>query len=699
MIFNVKQRVLTLKLFFILVTAIVIMISSTIIFAESSIKVFVENTEIQFDVAPQIINGRTMLPLRAIFESLNASVIWDSKSSTVIAKKGDISVSLSINSTNATINGKIVTIDVPSMIVNGRTLVPVRFISEALGMNVDWNSKTSEITIKEKSSSLIKEVMVTSEKELQSAISSNTKIIINLDILKLKSNIKISNLENLTIEGKSDERVQVVEEDSSADVFVIENSKNITLRNLSIGHMYTGGCGGGVVTVNKCDTLKIENSLLFGCGTFGIYTKDSINISVIDSIIEKCSDKLIELYSSQNILFKNSSFRDSNTGNAVISINLCQNVDFNLCQIYENAYKSNDGEKGYIFDIQSSPQNSSLNLKLNLKDTRIYNNSKRIAFKNSDEVNIDNCKIQGMDNSESLTSGYLSTFTHSGDSRISLNPTPFLAPISLENKLRSLKEVTVKSGKEFVNAVSSNTKIIIDAEDIYIDSEETDLETPHAVYQDGTLTIKNVENLVITSKSRDGSKIIAEDMEVSVLQFENAKNVLIKNIMPVHMYYAFSKCGLKLKNCDTISIESCLFENCNSQIEVLGSKNITVIDSVIQKGNGSAISFQNTQKAILYNLIIKDQTLNNPIIYSDTSTGVEFITCQIYQNNYIHDVDGVAREGELISVYSFESDKTSDYKIKMINTKITKNKIRLVCRYPDMVIFENCNVQEDILGE
>lgn len=113
----------------------------------SPIKIIVNNTEISFDIAPFIENGYTMVPLRAIFENLGAMVNWDDNTKTVTATKGNTILILSIGSHEATINGHKTPLEQPSEIVNGSTMVPVRFISEALGAKVDYNEKQRTVLI------------------------------------------------------------------------------------------------------------------------------------------------------------------------------------------------------------------------------------------------------------------------------------------------------------------------------------------------------------------------------------------------------------------------------------------------------------------------------------------------------------------------------------------------------------------------
>lgn len=111
------------------------------------INIVINNQIIEFDQAPIIEDSRTLVPVRAIFEALGATVEWDNKNKTVTANNGVTRVSLKINSQYMNVNGRDKILDVPAKIINNRTLVPVRAISEALGCRVEWNSNPQAVII------------------------------------------------------------------------------------------------------------------------------------------------------------------------------------------------------------------------------------------------------------------------------------------------------------------------------------------------------------------------------------------------------------------------------------------------------------------------------------------------------------------------------------------------------------------------
>lgn len=111
------------------------------------IKVTLNGNQINFDQPPVIQDGRTLVPLRAIFEAMGASVEWNDSTKTVKAVRGADTVELTIGSNIMKKNSQDIALDVTAQIVNGRTLVPARAVAEAFGANVDWDSNTKTVII------------------------------------------------------------------------------------------------------------------------------------------------------------------------------------------------------------------------------------------------------------------------------------------------------------------------------------------------------------------------------------------------------------------------------------------------------------------------------------------------------------------------------------------------------------------------
>jgi Copper amine oxidase N-terminal domain. len=111
-------------------------------YADDSINVVLSGKKLEFDVAPTVINGRTVLPVRTIFEELGLGVEWDGNTRTITGTKDGLVITLQIDNKEAKVNDKTVILDVPATIIDGRTVVPGRFVAEATGADVEWEGST-----------------------------------------------------------------------------------------------------------------------------------------------------------------------------------------------------------------------------------------------------------------------------------------------------------------------------------------------------------------------------------------------------------------------------------------------------------------------------------------------------------------------------------------------------------------------------
>lgn len=112
-----------------------------------TVTVRVNGQVISFDQPPVIVEGRTLVPVRAIFEALGANVTWQGETNTVLATRGQVKISLQVGNKNALKNMEKITLDVPPMIIKNRVLVPLRFVSESLGAHVSWDGEQNTIRI------------------------------------------------------------------------------------------------------------------------------------------------------------------------------------------------------------------------------------------------------------------------------------------------------------------------------------------------------------------------------------------------------------------------------------------------------------------------------------------------------------------------------------------------------------------------
>ena len=133
---------------FALVLLLILAIPNIAYANSAEIRVFIDDDAVGFDQPPQIIAGRTMVPMRAIFEAMGAEVEWDEVNQIVIAHtlSGCI-IRLTVGSTELFINNIASQMDIAPLIIGDRTLVPARFVAQALGHEVVWDAANSTVLI------------------------------------------------------------------------------------------------------------------------------------------------------------------------------------------------------------------------------------------------------------------------------------------------------------------------------------------------------------------------------------------------------------------------------------------------------------------------------------------------------------------------------------------------------------------------
>ncbi len=93
-----------------------------------------------FETPPVIEDDSTLVPMRFLFEQMGAEVEWNGEIQTAIATLDNTAVTFAIDDTNAEVNNTPTTMDIPARLINGKTMVPLRFLSENMGYTVDWDA-------------------------------------------------------------------------------------------------------------------------------------------------------------------------------------------------------------------------------------------------------------------------------------------------------------------------------------------------------------------------------------------------------------------------------------------------------------------------------------------------------------------------------------------------------------------------------
>ncbi len=120
----------------------------------SKINVVLNGKQLAFDVQPIMDSGRILVPIRNIFESVGMAIKWDVNTQTVTASNGTNTIVMKVGAMTFSVNGADISLDVPAKVISGRTMVPVRAITEGLGMSADWNNSASVVFINGANTSL-----------------------------------------------------------------------------------------------------------------------------------------------------------------------------------------------------------------------------------------------------------------------------------------------------------------------------------------------------------------------------------------------------------------------------------------------------------------------------------------------------------------------------------------------------------------
>jgi len=256
----------------------------------SVISVFVDGVKLRLDPAPMVVNGTTLVPMRALFTALHAEVSWEPQTKMILASKDRVKIALQVGATQAVKNGKTINLSAPVRQADGATFVPLRFVAEALGANVELDAKTNiiRITSVEKlreqqeqendpddyeyeqvfSEPLTTKEIVDLNDERVVMITTNRSqgsgvvigdnwILTNYHVIRDATKATAATLdgEALTVNG-------VVGYDENADLAIIETKQSIGIRPVLLGHGYDVRKGDHVVAIGS--PLGLQNTVSEG---------------------------------------------------------------------------------------------------------------------------------------------------------------------------------------------------------------------------------------------------------------------------------------------------------------------------------------------------------------------------------------------------------------------------------------------------
>ncbi|MCQ2250554.1 MAG: right-handed parallel beta-helix repeat-containing protein, partial [Bacteroidales bacterium] len=480
-------------------------------------------------------------------------------------------------------------------------------------------------------------VRVSGGVELVKALKSNTRIIIDCDItdlydavegaciandisstdkelpvsnrpelIKSLRGLAVMNMENITIEGDGVRKL-IRQDDYFHHILYFVNCKNISLKNLTLGHTQTDGCGGYVVCLHNCENVRVEQSDLYGCGEIGLWADKSNNVQVDDCNIYDCSDNAVALQDSHGLVFNNCTIADIRTECLWLD-----NSDavFNRC----------------VFDVEEYG---------NSIKGAVFNNCKvdaGIDFEAPDPVNL---PVEPEYDGEEVDSEEPFYYLESLDGIC--NPIPG----SFSDKI-----IHVKNGVELINAIGDNRTIIIDEDIPSLDKSIEELANAGKIKGQGPgyfekgvgfsgdnngytiwgLVVYDVHNLKIEGK-KPNTLLQSACALADLINFNSCSNIALSNLNMGHVYMQNCKGDvIAALFCKDIKISNCGIYGCGvNGVVAERCDGIRITDSKIHHCSKTGLCFSIVKHGEINNCVFSDMYERTYVL--DLSTRVNFIKC------------------------------------------------------------------------
>ena len=414
----------------------------------------------------------------------------------------------------------------------------------------------------------------------------------------------IQNVDMLTIQGGGRENTELVHTARSVTVMDFLNCSNVVLEGFTAGHTDGGECTGGVLLLQNCTQVELENMRLYGCGTTGVRAESCRDVNIRYSEIYDCASNGIQADNTHGLLVGSCDIhdlgKDDFAAGQVFWLHSCTDVNILRCNVSDNR----------VLQIMNCVPAAGIELRDNaFARNRIQSSVFAI---NGGGLVMENCAfednhIRGWFASEdgTILDGIGKTWTEDMlDAWYSL-PEPTMPA-------GERTEVVVSTADELIAAIAPDTEIIL-KDGTYDLSTAKDYGTGWSDYYywseefDGpALTISGVDNLVIRSESGDRKKctIFAVPRYADVLKFKSCTNVTVSGITAGHTVEPGYCTGgvLYYEDCDNILVNQCGLYGCGilgvraeqcSVIAVTGCEIYECSYGGISIGNSSGIKVEN----------------------------------------------------------------------------------------------------------
>lgn len=412
------------------------------------------------------------------------------------------------------------------------------------------------------------------------------------------------------------ERSEILTQPRYADVLSFESSSDITIQNLTLGHSPEPGlCAGGVLFLDSCQNVTVEDSYLFGCGIIGLQAYNCKSVFVQDSHIYDCSQNAVTVNACNDLRLENCKIHNngSNFYGGLFQVETSRGFAVVNCDIYEN-------EATCLISSGYSQQVSLLGA--GIRDN-VFTESLFDAVGYSPVV--DKCHFSA--NGEPLAFAQLPALDAEGNEHTKASiedmqreAADYSGPsaaesVELEESVNEdgLREVSVDTVDEFLAAIGSDTVIKLQGGIFDLSSASdygaygTDYYYWSDVFDGPSLIISGVNNLSIIAEYP--STIAAIPRYANVLSFLNCENITLSGFTAGHTEEPGSCAGgvLSFENCWDIDIDNCHLYGCGILgIDAYYCSDIAVKETEIYDCSQGAIALYTVMDASFENMDIHD---------------------------------------------------------------------------------------------
>lgn len=429
--------------------------------------------------------------------------------------------------------------------------------------------------------------------------------------------LQIENVDGLTIRGSEDTRL--LTSPRYANVLTFRNCRNITLEDMEVGHTpEQGSCSGGVVLLDNCSNVTLNDCLLYGCGVTGLTALDCDTVTVRNTVINDCSFSGAEIYRSGDVFFDACTFSSNGgedyTGSALY-LDSSRYVTVMNCGFYGNLLS-------YLLTATGSAD-------VSLLGCESIGNEYAFFWLEATDVTVMNCSFEDLragnafaaaDNPGRVLDGNGNEIPFDALLLMKLVPAaerparaqaPAAAPVQGGTNLHYYE---VSSADEFLAAIGSH-RVICLTRDIDLSTASdygtgwTESRRWEEVYDGWQLVITGIRDMTVTAR-QPGVSLVTSPREANVLTFSACRDITVSGLTVGHTEmpgYSCTGAVLTFNGCRDTEIEDCALFGCGTiGVEASSCTELDIEDTEIYDCTIGGIYFYDVDEAELENCSIHD---------------------------------------------------------------------------------------------